>query len=34
MARGNNVTIISLEEARVRFEEWRKRPQGEGPYTR
>ena len=28
MARGNNVTIISLEEARVRFEEWRKRRRG------
>jgi hypothetical protein len=28
MARGNNVAIISLEEARVRFEEWRKNRRG------
>ena len=28
MARGNNVAIISLEEAKVRFEEWRKNRRG------
>lgn len=28
MARGNNVAIISLEEAKARFEEWRKNRRG------
>lgn len=28
MVRGNNVAIISLEEAKVRFEEWRKNRRG------
>ena len=28
MARGSNVAIISLEEAKVRFEEWRKNRRG------
>src|SRR3954470_22221835 len=28
MARGNNVAIISLEEAKVRFEEWRRNRRG------
>ena len=28
MARSNNVAIISLEEAKVRFEEWRKNRRG------
>ena len=28
MARGNNVPFISLEEAKVRFEEWRKNRRG------